>query len=336
MPKALAQYGPSEGEPHLRALVAAYARGLGVDCQDSQVLILSGSQQALDLIAKLFIDPGTPIVTEAPTYLAALQVFHLFGAQIHAVPQKDATLDADQLAETLEKSAARLAYLIPSFQNPSGACYDSKQRQHLARILDAARTVVIEDDPYRELAYDGAAPPPLVSHLQTASWIYCGSFSKTLAPGLRLGYLIASPNLFTPLLRLKQAVDLHSNRPGQWLVSQWLEDPDYPLRLERLRAEYRQRRDAMQNALVRYFGDLAEWNVPRGGLFFWLRLKQRIDTRKKLEHAMQRKVLYMPGEAFYPDPLQGIGHLRLNFSHTPIAQLPQGVERLACVFSERY
>lgn len=333
VPDSLAQYGCSEGEPALRQQIAEYACGLGLQCLPEQVLILSGSQQALDLVAKLFIDPGTPVVTEAPTYLAALQVFNLFGARIHGVPQSKGSLDPEQLAAVLQQSQAALTYLIPSFQNPSGACYDQPRRQHLAQVLDAAGGVVVEDDPYRELAYDGPAPAPLVASLKQARWIYCGSFSKTLAPGLRLGYLICSPELFTHLLRLKQAVDLHSNRPAQWLVHQWLTAPGYTERLQSLRTEYRTRRDAMQAALTRHFAALADWEVPQGGLFFWLKLKHACDTREKLQTALAQQVLFMPGEAFYPDPQLGLGHLRLNFSHTPLERMDEGIARLASVFA---
>lgn len=334
MPGDLAQYGASEGEPRLRALVARYARGIGLSCQADQVLILSGSQQALDLTAKLLIDEGTPIVTEAPTYLAALQVFNLFGAEIHGVTQRDGALDPAALEQALHTSQARMAYLIPSFQNPSGACYDARLRQQLAAVLDRASAVVVEDDPYRELSFDGAAPAPLVAGLQKTPWVYCGSFSKTLAPGLRLGFLIASPELFTPLLRLKQAVDLHSNRPGQWLVSNWLEGGAYVERLDRLRQGYRARRDAMQQALERHFAPLARWQAPRGGLFFWLRLNRAVDTRERLQSALARKVLFMPGEAFYPVPEQGLGHLRLNFSHATPEKIDAGIARLAEVFAD--
>ena len=335
MPPELAQYGPSEGEPRLRALVAQQACAMGLPCRAEQVLILSGSQQALDLVAKLFIDPGTPILTEAPTYLAALQVFKLFGADMHCVAPRNGALDPEDLARVLDQSHARISYLIPSFQNPTGACFSAAQRGQLAQELDQAQSVVIEDDPYRELAYDGAAPAPLVASLQRASWIYCGSFSKTLAPGLRLGYLIASsPELFTPLLRLKQAVDLHSNRPGQWLVSNWLEGVDYGARLETLRNSYRLRRDAMQAALARQFSSLADWQAPSGGLFFWLRLKQVCDTREKLAEALQNNVLFMPGEAFFPDHARALGHLRLNFSHATPELIELGVARLAEVFRQ--
>jgi 2-aminoadipate transaminase len=333
MPSDLLQYGCSEGEPRLRQLIAEYAASQGLPCSAEQVLVLSGSQQALDLVAKLMIDPGTPVVTEAPTYLAALQVFQLFGANITGVPQTAGTLDPRQLGRALADSGAGMAYLIPSYQNPSAACYSHEQRQELAKVLDGADVIVVEDDPYRELALDGPTPAPLVASLKSARWIYSGSFSKTLAPGLRLGYLIASPELFTPLLQLKQAVDLHSNRPGQWQIARWLEDAGFHSRLEALRADYRARRDAMQQALSRHFGALAEWQLPQGGLFFWLKLRQVCDTREKLQQAIDQQVLFMPGEAFYPDPQQGLGHVRLNFSHTPLERMEEGIKRLAAVFN---
>ncbi|MDF0605458.1 PLP-dependent aminotransferase family protein [Neisseriaceae bacterium TC5R-5] len=332
LPAELAQYGTSEGEPVLRELIASQAQALGIRCDAQQVLILSGSQQCIDLCAKLFIDPGTLVVTEAPTYLAALQTFKLFGADIRPVAQQNGSLPADKLAAALP--GARCCYLIPSFQNPSASCYSHSKRLQLAAAIDDADVPLIEDDPYRALSYDGEAPAPLVSHLQRASWVYSGSFSKTLAPGLRVGYLIASPDLFPYLLRLKQALDLHSNRPAQWWVAQRLNDPDYPAYLQRLRAAYRQSRDAMQASLLRHFTELADWALPQGGLFFWLKLKQAQDTRLLLPKALQRQLAFMPGEAFFPVPEQNLGYMRLNFSHTTPQRIEQGVATLADLVRE--
>ncbi|SMF20529.1 aminotransferase-like domain-containing protein [Pseudogulbenkiania subflava] len=330
VPPALAQYGTSEGEPELREQIAKDVARIGLSCDASQVLVLSGSQQALDLAAKLFVDPGTPVITEGPTYLAALQVFRLFGAAFHTVEQQDGQLPAATLQAAIADSKAKLAYLIPTFQNPSGACYSVETRQALARVLDEAHLPVIEDDPYRALSYDGDAPAPLVTHLKSAPWIYCGSFSKTLAPGLRIGYLIASKELMPHLLKLKQAVDLHSNRLGQWFIAQWLKSGDYPAHLNRLQQNYKVGRDAMQAALERHFSDLADWQVPQGGLFFWLTLKNKRDTRTFLKPALeQHNVAFMPGEAFYADPDTGIGHLRLNFSHATPERIEEGIARLA-------
>lgn len=332
VPPHIAQYGTSEGEPELRAAIAAELAKIGMQVSSDQVLVLSGSQQALDLAAKLFVDPGTPLITEGPTYLAALQVFKLFGAKITTVQQQDGQLSAASLADALEHSKARVGYLIPSFQNPSGACYSDETRQQLAEVIDAANMVLIEDDPYRALAYDGAAPRPLVTHLKTAQWVYCGSFSKTLAPGLRIGYLVASPELYPYFLRLKQASDLHTNRLGQWFNTRWLESGEMDAHLAGLQQHYKVGRDAMQASLQRHFADLADWEIPKGGLFFWLKLKKSVDTRPLLKIALeQHNVAFMPGEPFYANPEEGIGHLRLNFSHATTDRIEEGVDRLAGV-----
>lgn len=331
MPVTLGQYGMSEGEPALREALAAEARALGVPCQASQVLIVSGSQQTLDLAAKLYIDKGTEIVMEAPTYLAALQIFQLFGANCLTVPLQADGPDLAALRERLERHRPAFAYLIPTFQNPSAVRYSEQARDAVAALLDEFAVTLIEDEPYRELTFDGASARPIVSRLARASWIYTGTVSKTLLPGLRVGYLIASPDLFPHLLRLKQSADLHTNRIGQWQALQWIGSERYQRHLLELQAFYRERRDAFDAALQRHFGDLADWNTPQGGLFFWLTLKQPLDTRTLLDAALAQDVAFMPGEPFFADPDVNPGHLRLNFSHIDPARLDEGLGRLAAV-----
>ncbi|WEK29055.1 MAG: PLP-dependent aminotransferase family protein [Candidatus Pseudomonas phytovorans] len=331
MPVGMGQYGMSEGEPALREALAAEARALGVDCQASQVLVVSGSQQALDLAAKLYIDQGTQILLEAPTYLAALQIFQLFGADCLALPMQADGPDLVELRDRLHRHRPAFIYLIPTFQNPSGLRYSEAKRDAVAALLDEFGVTLIEDEPYRELSFDGGSAQPIVSRLSNASWIYTGTVSKTLLPGLRVGYLIASPDLFPHLLRLKQAADLHTNRVGQWQVLQWLGSDKLQLHLKTLRDYYRTRRDAFQLALETHFADLAEWHKPDGGLFFWLTLKQPLDTRTLLAEALAVDVAFMPGEPFFPDPDRHHGHLRLNFSHVAPDQLDEGLRRLAQV-----
>ncbi|MBO3275642.1 aminotransferase-like domain-containing protein [Pseudomonas schmalbachii] len=334
MPASMGQYGMSEGEPELREAIAAEARKLGVPCEASQVLIVSGSQQTLDLASKLFIDPGTEVLLEAPTYLAALQAFQLFGADCVTVPLGAEGPDVAALRQRLEKHKPAFAYLIPTFQNPSGVRYTEQRRDEVAALLDEFGVTLIEDEPYRELVFDEGAATPLVSRLKKASWIYTGTVSKTLLPGLRVGFLIATPDLFPHLLRLKQSADLHTNRIGQWQALQWFGTQAYSDHLAELRDFYRVRRDAMQVALEEHFGDLAEWNIPQGGLFFWLTLKQRIDTRSLLDTALKQNVAFMPGEPFFAHPEQNPGHLRLNFSHVAPERLGEGLRRLAAVIRE--
>lgn len=331
MPTSMGQYGMSEGEPALREAIAAEARALGVPCTASQVLVVSGSQQTLDLASKLFIDPGTQVLLEAPTYLAALQAFQLFGADCIAVPQEADGPQLQALEQQLKQQRPAFAYLIPTFQNPSAVRYSEAKRDAVAALLDRYQVTLIEDEPYRELVFDAGSATPIVSRLRTASWIYTGTVSKTLLPGLRVGYLIATPDLFPHLLRLKQSADLHTNRVGQWQALQWLGTEQYRAHLAELRDFYRLRRDAMQAALVEHFSELAEWQVPQGGLFFWLKLRQPQDTRLLLDAALAQNVAFMPGEPFFIDPDRAPGYLRLNFSHVAPERLGEGLRRLAAV-----
>jgi 2-aminoadipate transaminase len=309
------QYGPSEGEPSLRAVVSGQLRRLGIDAPPERVMILSGSQQGIDLVAKLFIDHGTPTAVEFPTYLAALQVFRFYGARFVDVYAQDA-------------SEARLAYVVPTFSNPTGSCATSRERDALARRCLDTGTTLFEDDPYRELVYGPCDRRPVAARMSGGSWVYQGSFSKTFAPGLRLGFLAASEDLFTPLVTLKQAVDLHSSRLSQHIVQEAITDSGWTARLNELTAFYRTRRDTFEEILTRHFSDLAQWRTPSGGLFYWLRLHAEVDTRTMLDEAIARDVAFMPGEEFYPNEPQ-TGTMRLNFSHASEAEADRGLRTLA-------
>ncbi|MGA2778132.1 MAG: PLP-dependent aminotransferase family protein [Steroidobacteraceae bacterium] len=326
-PPALMQYGSSEGEPELREQVAKDLNEIGLECSKDQILILSGSQQGIDLVAKLFIDQGTSVAVESPTYLAALQVFRFFGARFRTFDPQEPhqAWSADQRPS--------FAYTIPTFQNPTGRCYSADERDALARSCDVQGVPLFEDDPYRDLAYDECDRTPICARITRAPWIYQGSFSKSLAPGLRLGFLAASVDLITYLTRLKQAADLHSSRMSQWLVLEQLRDPNRKDRLARLVATYRCKRDFFAQALERHLGKLATWQVPPGGLFFWLTLTRPIDTRTLLTEAIQRGVAFMPGEAFYPELPTPCGSLRLNFSHADEEQTERGLAILATLLS---
>jgi 2-aminoadipate transaminase len=323
IPRSLLQYGPSEGDPELREAVATGLNAIGLECSAEQILILSGSQQGIDLVAKLYIDPGTGVALESPTYLAALQVFHFFGA--HFLP-----FDPGQPGATLPKNARpSFLYAIPTFQNPTGRCYSAAEREALRGFCDDRDVTLFEDDPYRDLVYDDCDRTPVCARLERASWIYQGSFSKSLAPGLRLGFLAASPHLIPSLTRLKQAADLHSNRISQWLVLQQMHAAGRDERLAGVAATYRRKRDYFAGALERHLGNLATWQTPRGGLFFWLTLARQRDTRTLLPEAISRGVAFMPGEPFYPELPESCGALRLNFSHADEEQIEQGLATLA-------
>ena len=323
IPSHCLQYGASEGDDFLRHQVSQELRDLGVDCDMEQVIILSGSQQGLDLVAKLMIDPGTDVLVESPTYLAALQVFRFFGANFISFP-------IGKASETpLGQKKPAFLYAIPTFQNPSGHCYSESERQNLAQFCDEHGIPLLEDDPYRDLAFDPCERRPVCSLIKKAEWIYSGSFSKNLAPGLRLGFMAASRQLMPHLIRLKQAADLHSNRLSQWLVHQQLTAPNRHERMTNLTTAYRRKRDAFDATLQRYFCKLATWQKPAGGLFFWLQLNQKIDTRHLLPKAIENNIIFMPREFFFAQSKEGIGYMRLNFSWVDELQMEIGLKKLS-------
>lgn len=328
-PRGLMQYGPTEGEAELRRQVSKDLSATGLDCPAERILILSGSQQGVDLAAKLIVDPGTAVAVEAPAYLAALQVFRFFGARFQTLDR----MAEDAGLHTAEGDAPALAYVVPTFQNPAGHCWSAEQRAALARACEAAGAILFEDDPYRDLAYDPCERTPACAWMKGGSWIYQGSFSKSFAPGLRLGFLAASQDLFEPLMRLKQAADLHANRLSQWMVLQYLRDPGRARRMSRVAGAYRDKRDRFATALARHWTDLADWSVPPGGLFFWATLRDGMDASDLLERSKREGVLFTPGEHFYAEAPRR-DTLRLNFSHAEPDRAEHGLAVLARLMRE--
>lgn len=321
-PRELMQYGPTEGEPALRRQIAEELQALGIDAVPERVLVLSGSQQGIDLAAKLVVDAGAAVAVEQPAYLAALQVFRFFGARFDI-------LDRAAPGAGWGEAAPRLAYVTPTFQNPTGVCWSAQERAGLAAACDAHDVILFEDDPYRDLAYEPCERRPAVAGLERASWIYQGSFSKTVSPGLRLGFLAASEDLFTYLVRLKQAADLHTNRLSQWMVLQYLTAPDRAKRMRQVTAFYREKRDSFDAALQRHLGGLADWEAPPGGLFFWVTLRGGVDAQALLKRSLERNVLFTPGGHFLADG-GACSSMRLNFS----LAAPEAAERGLAILGE--
>jgi 2-aminoadipate transaminase len=318
------QYGASEGEQNLRQWIAADLAERGLETDENHVIILSGSQQGIDLTSKLLVQPHTCVAVESPTYLAALQVFRLFGADF-------LEYDAQRINDLSSQRTPTLLYTIPTFQNPTGAVYNETTRQAIAGRCDRQDIVLFEDDPYRDLVFEPCERTPICSFLKKAPWIYQSSFSKTLCPGLRLGYLACSPSLYPYLLRLKQAADLHSNRISQAAVLSLLTAPTYHSRLEQLCDHYKDKRDKFNQLLTHYLTDIAHWDIPSGGLFFWIKFKteKMIDTRKWLPLALDANVAFMPGEPFFSDSRSASNAIRLNFSHAHTDDMEKGIATLA-------
>lgn len=335
VPENLRQYGATEGEWELRVGLADHLAERGLRCKPEQILITTGSQQAIDLISKLYIDKDSPVALEAPSYLAAIQSFRLFGAKFEELPLQADGIDPGQMDHLFARARPRFAYLIPTFQNPSGVCYSEAVRAAIAEVIERHGVPLVEDDPYRDLMYESVDRIPVCSRLRKGAWMLLGTFSKTAVPGLRIGYMAVSEDVFPYLVRLKQCTDLHSNRIGQWWSARFLKSPEYAGHIEGLCDFYRERRDAMQAGLLRHFHEIAEWEVPHGGLFFWVRLKRVCDTRALLVKALERNVAFMPGEPFFANAANGC-YMRLNFSHSTPERMEQGLTILADVIREHF
>lgn len=328
-PREALQYAASEGYAPLREWVAATMGSQGLDVDPDQVLITTGSQQGLDLVGKVLIDAGSTVAVERPTYLGALQAFAPYEPEIVSVPCDD---DGPLPGELGIAKGARFLYLLPNFQNPSGRCMSALRR---AQVADAARELglpIVEDNPYGDLWFDTAPPAPLSARWRDGS-VYLGSFSKVLAPGLRLGYVIAPKPLFPKLLQAKQAADLHSPGYNQRLVHEVIKDGFLREHVPTVRARYKAQRDAMRAALERHLPSGCRWNVPAGGMFFWVELPEGIDAIALLPKAVERGVAFVPGAAFFADHAKA-NTLRLSFVTVPPATIERGIELLAQALKE--
>jgi 2-aminoadipate transaminase len=323
------QYAPTEGNADLRTLVAARMTHRGLPTGADDLLITTGSQQALTLIAAALLDPGDVVAVEEPTYLAALQCFQLAGARIVTVPADDGGLDPEALAAVLETHRPKLLYLVPTFANPTGRTLPLERRRAVARLAARHGVWVVEDDPYGELRYRGEPVPALAAQPGAEDRVlHLGSFSKIAAPGLRLGW-VRSPAPLRPALTVaKQAADLHTSTIDQAAGAAYLAATDLDAHVRGLRTAYAARRDAMMAAMPRTAPAGSTWTDPDGGMFTWLRLPGRVDTAALLPAALARDVAFVPGAPFYagrPDTAT----LRLSFTtHTP-AEITEGMHRLA-------
>jgi 2-aminoadipate transaminase len=327
--KQALQYAASEGYAPLREWVADELRAQGLACDAAQVLITTGSQQGLDLVGKVLIDPGSRVAVESPTYLGALQAFNPFEPTFVAVGGDD----EGPLPQALEAArGARLLYLLPNFQNPSGRCLSQERRAALAEKALAIGLPVVEDNPYGELWFDAPPPAPMTS-LMGDQAVYLGSFSKVLAPGLRLGYVVAPQVLYAKLLQAKQAADLHTPSFNQRVVHEVIKDGFLQQHVPTIRARYKAQRDAMRSALALHLPPGCRYKVPAGGMFFWVELPPTLDATALLPKAVAAGVAYVPGAPFFADG----GHsntLRLSYVTVAPAQIETGVAALGRVLKE--
>jgi 2-aminoadipate transaminase len=327
--QAALQYAASEGYGPLRESVAA---ALPWKPDAARVLITTGSQQGLDLVAKVLIDEGSRVLVETPTYLGALQAFAPMEPQVESVASDEQGIDLDDLER--KAADARFLYLLPNFQNPTGRTMSEASRAALSARAAQLGLPIVEDNPYGDLWFDTPPPPPLTAR-NPEGCIYLGSFSKVLAPGLRLGYLVAPRPLFAKLLQAKQAADLHSPGFNQRMVSEVMKEGFLDRHVPTIRALYKAQRDAMLVALEREMRGLdVLWNKPDGGMFLWVRLPAGMDAVALLPHAVEKNVAFVPGAAFYADNADP-RTLRLSFVTASAEQIATGIAALAQAIREQ-
>lgn len=329
---AALQYGPTEGLPGTRRTIAAVMASEGMQVDPDEVLVTTGGQQVLDLVARTFVDPGDIVIAEGPTYPGAVPVFSACQADVRQVPLDADGLDpqrVEQMLDALAREGRRPKYLytIPTFHNPAGTTTPLHRRRELLRIAAERDLLILEDNPYSMLRYEQEPVPTLRSLDTNGSVMYLGTFSKVFAPGVRLGWIAADPAVLGRINMVKQAADLCSSTFMQMVVSHFFDEYDWRAYIARLVDTYRVRRDAMVEALDRYFPARATWTVPHGGLFLWVTLPEAVDTQDLLARALARNVAFVPGAAAWLDGRTS-SSMRLNFSAVDAPTITEGIQRL--------
>ncbi len=341
---AALQYGPTEGHLPLREFIVNQMRRYGVVSDPANVLLTSGSQQALDLIGKLLINPGDRLLVEAPTYLGALQAFNVYGAEYVSVPVDQEGIQTDQLEQAF-RSGPKFMYILPNFQNPAGVTLSEARRHQLLDLADSYGIPIIEDDPYGPLRFEGEHRTALVvidrlrscreEQFLSGNVIYLSTFSKLLAPGLRLGWIVAPKEVIAKLVQLKQGADLHTSTFIQMVAYEVARDGFLDQHVRRIREVYRERRNTMLAALKEFFPEEVSWTHPEGGLFLWVTMPESTNTQELVHAALRQDVAFVPGEAFYPAPEEAGCHMRLNFSNSKPEQIREGIRRLSICVKEQ-
>jgi DNA-binding transcriptional MocR family regulator len=330
--QTLLQPCPIEGYYPLRQTIGGRMAGRGATVRAENILIVTGSQQGLDLIARAFLRAGDEVVVEAPSYLGALQIFSAAGARLLSVPLDEEGMRLDILENILIRYRPKLIYTLPTFQNPSGCTMAPKRRLRLLELARRHRVPIVEDDPYGELYYTSQPPSPLLALDRDGYVIYLSTFSKILFPGLRLGWLTAPRPVIERLSQVKQLADLHCSTLIQGAVHEFCQRGALDKHLDHVRDLYRQRRDAMLTALAEHGPAGLEWDEPQGGFNLWCRLPPGLKARQLMAEAARQSVALVPGEVFYPDG-GGQEEMRLNFGCPPIALIEEGIQRLGAAMT---
>jgi len=326
-PAAL-QYSPSEGYVPLKEFLGEAMSKYGIQVEIENIILVHGSQQGLDLIGKLFVDTDACILTSRPTYLGGLQAWNAYEAQYCTVPMDEDGMIVEEIPGLLRSGTKpRFVYVLPNFHNPAGTTLSLERRQRLAEIAREHDLIIVEDDPYGELRFEGDDITPLW-RMAPERTLYLSTFSKTLAPGIRLAWVVAPKAIIGRLVQAKQGADLHTGTFIQMVANDICQRGILRQHVRRLRSAYRARRDAMVEAMEEHFPPGTAWTVPQGGLFLWVRTPERINTREFLLQAVEAKVAFVPGFAFYPGEEGGEHSMRLNFSYSNEDVINEGIARL--------
>ena len=334
--QAALQYGTTEGYTPLREQIAGrMKKSFMVDCTPENIVITSGSQQGLSLLAQIFLNPGDVVLVESPTYLGAINAFKLCGPEFVEVPTDDKGIIPEELEKILAKygDRVRMMYVIPEFQNPTGITWPMERRKAFMDIVNKYDFPVIEDDPYGELRYDGDVVPSLKSMDTKGNIIFLGSFSKIFMPGLRVAWMVADPVIIDKVVKLKQAVDLQSSSFAQRQASYFIDMFDLDAHVEKIKALYGKRRTLMYDSMKEYFPEGVTFTYPEGGLFTWVTLPENMDAKEIMPKVLEKNVAYVPGGPFYPNG-GNANHFRLNYSNMPEDRIVEGIKRLGAVLKE--
>lgn len=306
----------------------------GIRATADEVLITTGSQQALDLTGKLLLDEGDTVLCESPTYVGAISALNVFSPRWVEIPTDDEGMDVDALQRRLENcDRIKLIYVVPNFQNPTGITWSLERRRRFAEVVMRHSVAVVEDNPYGELRFEGIPLPPIKSFDTKGHVVYLGTFSKILSPGMRIGWLTAAKPLYDKYVILKQGGDLHTSTLSQMQVAAYLESFDIDQHLTRMRVVYRERRDAMIRALEKEMPRSVSFSRPAGGLFLWVELPAHLDARELLRRSLELRVAFVPGGSFYPKGNKE-NTLRLSYSNMPVSRIEEGIRRLAQAVKE--
>lgn len=343
MGKQALQYGATEGYQPLRELIASNAGKYGIQVSADNVLITTGSQQALDLLGKIFINRGDRILVESPTYLGALQAWNAYGCNYVTIDSDDDGMQTEQLHDLISTNI-KFIYALPNFQNPSGTTLSLVRRKQLIELANSQGVPIIEDDPYGQLRYEGEHLPPVVVlddeirskefPVYSGNVIYTSTFSKILAPGLRLAWVVAPVDVIKKLVQAKQGSDLNTSTFNQFVAYELAKSPWMREHIQTIRKVYRERRDTMLEALENNMPEGTDWTKPKGGLFLWVKLPEGCDTTKLFPKAIEEKVAYVPGESFHPNG-GGKNTMRLNFSACNPETIKIGIQRLGKMIKDQ-